>query len=126
MKKFATCLNCMDGRVQFPVIHWIQDKYNIEFVDMITEAGMDGILAEYKTSISDNLLKKIDISLNLHNSDLIFIVGHYDCGGNSVDNHKHKEQILLSVERLKKMNLKENISIVGLWVDENWKVWELT
>ena len=44
-KKFITCLNCVDGRVQLPVIQWIKENYNIDYVDMITEAGMDGILA---------------------------------------------------------------------------------
>lgn len=38
--KFATCLNCIDGRVQIPVINWITDNYEIDYVDMVTEAGM--------------------------------------------------------------------------------------
>ena len=41
----ATCLNCMDGRVQLPVINWIRENYKIDNVDVITEAGMDGVLA---------------------------------------------------------------------------------
>ncbi|MEN6292607.1 MAG: carbonic anhydrase [Methanobacterium sp.] len=43
---FATCLNCIDGRVQLPVINWIMKNYNVKYVDMITKAGMDGFLAD--------------------------------------------------------------------------------
>jgi len=56
--KFATCLNCMDGRVQLPVIHWIKENYGVDYVDMITEAGMDGALASENYKDMHSLLKK--------------------------------------------------------------------
>lgn len=37
--QFVTAINCMDGRVQEPVIKWMKEKYNATYVDMITEAG---------------------------------------------------------------------------------------
>lgn len=36
MGKFATAINCMDGRVQIPVIEYIKSKYEVDYVDMIT------------------------------------------------------------------------------------------
>ncbi|MCK4433251.1 MAG: hypothetical protein KAV48_04880, partial [Methanomicrobia archaeon] len=46
--KFATAINCMDGRVQIPVIEWLKRKYSASYVDMITEPGPNKILAESK------------------------------------------------------------------------------
>ena len=42
---------------------------------------------------------------NLHGSKLIFVVGHYDCGGHPVDDETHKSDIRKSVENLKKLYL---------------------
>ena len=47
----AVCLNCIDGRVQVPVIDWIKDKFKVDHVDMITEPGMDGLLADKDYSL---------------------------------------------------------------------------
>ncbi len=119
--KFATCLNCMDGRVQEPAIKYIKDKYKVDYVDMITEAGMDRVLSE-NSSLDNNLSHKIDISLNLHGSKLIFVVGHYDCGGHPVDDETHKSDIRKSVENLKKLYFEKGINIYGLWIDSEWNV----
>ena len=101
--KFATCLNCMDGRVQIPVIHWITQNYAVDYVDVITEAGMDKVLTDENYLNMDSILKKINISLKKHNSNNIFIVGHHDCGGNPVDDDTHKKQIHISVENIKRL-----------------------
>ncbi len=122
--KFATCLNCMDGRVQLPVIHWIEENYGADYVDMITEAGMDGVLAGENYSNMDSLVKMIDISVMKHNSNTIFIVGHYDCGGNPSDDETHKKQILIAIEKIRKLRLPAQI--IGLWVSNEWTVEEVT
>ena len=43
METRATCLNCMDGRVQLPVLTWIKAEYPVDFVDVIMEAGFETI-----------------------------------------------------------------------------------
>ena len=63
--KFATCLNCIDGRVQIPVIQWIKENYNVEYVDMITEPGIDGVLTSEGINI-EGILQKINISIDKH------------------------------------------------------------
>ena len=118
--KFVTCLNCMDGRVQLPAIHWIKENYSVDYVDMITEAGMDGVLADENYKDMDILLKKINISSEKHNSSIMFVVGHHDCGGNPVDDETHKKQICIAVEKMKK--LKTSMQIIGLWVSNKWTV----
>jgi len=42
---FGTAINCMDGRVQTPIADWVKMHFSVTWVDMITEAGADGILA---------------------------------------------------------------------------------
>jgi len=49
---FITTVNCMDGRVQIPV-----NKYNADYVDTITEAGPNKILAENINEILVNSIK---------------------------------------------------------------------
>jgi carbonic anhydrase len=114
----ATCLNCMDGRVQLPVLHWIRKQYKIDFVDVITGAGIDGILS-LKANI-DDIIQNINISINTNKSTKIFIVGHYDCKGNPVDESTHGEHIIKAVKRLKAYWPEPEI--IGLWVNSRWQV----
>ena len=114
---FATCLNCIDGRVQLPVINWITKNYNVRYVDMITEAGIDGFLAD-KNSDIHKILKNIEVSISGHGSENIFVVGHYDCAANPVDDLTHKNQINTAVKRIK--NIFPDLNVIGLWIDENF------
>lgn len=119
MNRFATCLNCMDGRVQIPVITWILKNYEVEYVDMITEAGMDGFLADVNSDIG-GITRKLKISIGTHASTCIFIVGHEDCAGNPVNEKTHKLNIEQSVERVKNLNLP--VKVMGLWVSGDFEV----
>jgi len=118
--KFTTCLNCMDGRTQLPVINWIKDNYGIGWVDMITEPGMDGLLAEKPEEELDNIIRKIDISIKVHNTKEIFIAAHHDCIGNPVDEKSHEQHVQKAVDKLKK--LKPGMRIIGLWVARDFTV----
>ena len=114
----ATCLNCMDGRVQLPVIQWIKENYRVDFVDVITEAGMDSVLSKQE-DISE-VLRIINISVNVNKSTRLFVVGHYDCRGNPVEEGVHRRQIKNAVNRLK--GHWPTHEIVGIWVNKNWQV----
>jgi len=118
MNTRATCLNCMDGRTQLPVIGWIRKKYHVDFVDVITEAGMDRVLASQDNI--DEIIRSVNISINLNKSNRIFVVGHYDCRGNPVGKKTHRQHIKKALKRLKE-HLPE-IEIVGLWVNSHWQV----
>ena len=118
METRATCLNCMDGRVQLPVLTWIKANYPVDFVDVITEAGMDGVLAKQE-DISE-VLRSIKVSVNLNQSTRLFIVGHYDCRGNPIDEKIHRQEIKDAVKRLRPLwPIQE---IMGLWVNNQWQV----
>lgn len=104
----------MDGRTHLPVINWIRDNYGISWVDMITEPGMDGLLAGKPPEELADIIRKIDISIKVHDTKEIFVVAHYDCIGNPVDEKSHEQHIQKAVERLKKM--RPHMKIIGLWV----------
>ena len=108
----------MDGRVQLPVLNWIRSNYPVDFVDVITEAGMDGVLATQENI--DEVLRSIKVSVNINKSTRLFVVGHYDCRGNAVAQETHHQQIIDSVKRLKPFW--PSHEIVGLWVNDKWQV----
>ena len=118
METRATCLNCMDGRVQLPVLTWIKENYPVDFVDVITEAGMDGVLARQE-NISE-ILRSIKVSVHLNKSTRLFVVGHYDCRGNPVDKKLHRKEIIKAVDRLKPLWPAQEV--IGLWVNGQWQV----
>ncbi|MCD6163626.1 MAG: hypothetical protein J7K40_14590 [candidate division Zixibacteria bacterium] len=119
MPKFATCLNCMDGRVQLPAINWLMKEYSAEYVDMITEAGMDGYLVKNE-KLPEGFIYKLNISAEKHGSKHIFIVGHYDCGGHPVDEKTHREHVHISVDKIK--SIMPDSKVIGLWINEKWAV----
>lgn len=123
--KFATAINCMDGRTQIPVIDWIKERYPVDYIDTITEPGPNKILAEAKDDHTiESLKKRVEISVHKHGSNLIVIVGHHDCAGNPVDKETQLKETLTAIETVDSWGLE--VEIVGLWVDENWNVNEIT
>ncbi len=44
--RFGLAICCIDGRIQEPVASWLKEKYLLDYVDMVTEAGADRVLAE--------------------------------------------------------------------------------
>ena len=122
--KFVTAINCMDGRVQLPAIEWLKNKYNAEYIDMITEPGPIKILDENKNScLVESIKNRIDVSVNKHLSRVIAIIGHYDCAGNPVDKETQIIQIKNSIKKVSSWNF--NADIIGLWIDENWEISDL-
>ncbi len=121
---FATAINCMDGRVQTPVIEWLKRRYQVDYVDMITEPGPNKILSENKNRmIVESIKKRVEISVVKHNSRLVAIVGHHDCAGNPVKKSVQLEQILSAIKTVESWNFE--VQIIGLWVNENWEVCEI-
>lgn len=126
MKKetFYTAINCMDGRVQMPVINYLTAHFKVDHIDSVTEAGPVFYLAEKTNSEqTKSILRRTDISIKNHKSRGIAVVAHYDCAGNSADEQKQKEQLAQAVRFLTGRYPK--IEITGLWVDSNWSVNEI-
>ena len=122
--KFCTVINCMDGRVQLPVIKYLKERFGIEYVDSITEAGPNRILAQAQGIASvESIFKRLNISIDKHDSTGIAVVGHHDCAANPALEGEQIAQIQESIRFLRKHY--QNIEIIGLWVDSAWEVQEV-
>ncbi len=121
---FATAINCMDGRVQIPVIDYIKRRYKVAYVDVITEPGPNGILAKNLDGEQvGSIRKRVEISISRHNSAVVAVVGHYDCAGNPVNEETQIEQIKAAIKTVESWGM--GVQIIGLWVNENWEVCEV-
>jgi carbonic anhydrase len=116
--KFATSVSCMDGRIQIPLTNWIKENFSVDYVDTITEPGIDKLVAD-NTDL-ESIKIKVGISINKHESELIVVSGHYDCAGNPVSNEEHITQIKQGIEVISSWNL--GVKVVGVWVDDTWKI----
>ena len=120
-KVFVTAINCMDGRVQLPVIEWLRREYKADYVDMITEAGPNKLLAENRFGMQTSFVKaKVEISVKKHGSNLVAVIGHHDCAGNPTDKEKQVQHIKTAIETIMSWGL--NVKVIGLWVDDYWMV----
>ena len=121
---FCTAVNCMDGRVQLPVISYLQERFNVEHVDSITEPGPNLILAKRTDEdLVQSIFRRINISVERHSSVAIALAGHHECAGNSATQEDQKQHLVAGIEFLRLQY--RNIQIISLWVDENWKVHEI-
>ena len=122
--RFATVINCMDGRTQLPVIDYMKTKFNVDYVDVITEPGPVKVIAEQWNAFQVNSIQqRLMISQEKHGSKHLALVAHYDCAGNPVEKSKQIEQLRRSIESIRLWGFKGDV--VGLWVDENWAVQEV-
>ena len=122
--KFCTAVTCMDGRIQLPVIAYLQKRFNAEYVDLISEAAVNLVLSKQEeTNVVESVLDRIRISVEVHGSVSIAIVGHYDCARNPTSREEQYQHTQDSINFIR--NKYNQLEIIGLWVDENWKVNEI-
>ena len=117
---FGTAINCMDGRAQLPVIAWLKEQYQLDYVDTITEAGADCVLLRGTPEQVASVQARVRISVEKHGSQLVAVVGHHDCAGNPCPEEEHRREIAESVAAVRAWGLP--VEVVGLWLDEDWRV----
>ncbi len=123
--RFATVINCIDGRIQLPVINFMRNKFNVDFVDVITEPGPVRAIAEPTNAFQVySIQQRVMLSQEKHGSQHLGVVAHYDCATNPAGKDKQVEQLRQALEYIRLWNFRG--SVVGLWVDENWGVQEAT
>ena len=108
----------MDGRVQLPVILFLQKYFKAEFVDSITEPGPIKILADPAKwpEVVDSILNRVGISFEVHSSVGLALVAHHDCAGNPKSKIEQLEQLKKSIDFFRAQN--PDMQIIGLWVNE--------
>lgn len=117
---FATAINCMDGRVQLPVIHWMKGKYDVEYIDMITEAGPTRVILRGTDEEKESIQSKIQVSTEKHGSEVVAVIGHFDCAGNPSSKDDKVKQIKESVVVVQEWS--PSSKVIGLYVNEEWQV----
>ncbi len=121
---FCTAINCMDGRVQLPVINYLKEQFGIDYVDSITEAGPVHIFAAVADlAILNSIFTRINISIQKHNSNTIAICAHADCAGNPVNDEIQNQQLERATIFLQESY--PNVNVIALWIDETWQVHQL-
>jgi len=124
--KFGTVINCIDGRVQYPVMDYLKNNYDVEFFDAANEAGPLKILNDRTDKCRlFSLKEQIRISVEEHGSRFIAIVGHHDCAGNHAERKIQEQQIDEALRYLRKA-YGDEIMYVGLYVNDRWEVEEYT
>jgi carbonic anhydrase len=114
----------MDGRIQKPVLEYLEKKFPGYYPDTVTEPGPVRIIANKGYSLlNTSIMERVNISLNKHNAEAIFIVAHPDCAGNPVSKKRQLEQLEKAKKRVRAFH--KDIPVYGLWVENNREVEEI-
>jgi hypothetical protein len=115
----------MDGRIQVPVVEYMQGRFGVDYVDLITEPGPNLILAQQTNiNIVESIFHRLKISIERHASVGIAVAGHYDCAGNPSTREEQTGHTIEAIRFIKSRY--SELEVIGLWVDENWEVSELS
>ena len=117
---FVTAINCMDGRVQEPVLKWMRQRFQADYVDVITEPGPDKVMTDALAAGPASIKSRLGISVNKHHSRAVAIVAHHDCAGYPVSKEEHLAALAKSVDIIKSWLFA--VRIVALWVNDHWQV----
>lgn len=99
-----------------PVINWMDLHCQIQYVDMITEPGADRILVNGTQDEINSIRRRLQFSLEGHQSNAIAIVGHHDCFANPVSHEEHLSFIKQSAQIIESWEYW--VRVVGLYVNE--------
>lgn len=119
-ERFAVLLNCIDGRTQQPLLDWVRRELDVTYVDVVTEPGVDAVLARGSDTIVQALLDKVCVSRLAHGAVALIVAGHHDCAANPGDAAQHASDLTAAVEALREA-LPE-LPVRGVYVDDSWSV----
>jgi len=121
---FTTIINCMDGRVQEAGNNFMKQTSDCDYVDVITEAGPNKILADNnRRHIVENIFARLDVSVFSHGSKVIAVAGHYDCAGNPADKSTQNVDTIKAAKLIKSKY--PDKKVLGLWIDKDFKTVEI-
>ncbi len=114
--KFGAIVNCIDGRAQLPASDWVRFHGGVDYVDTITEPGIVKSLSSGNRRVIEYVREKLEVSVNLHQTEIVAVIGHFDCAANPVEFEAHKKQIEKSAELI--TGWKFPLRVAGLYVNE--------
>ena len=121
---FCCSINCMDGRPQKAVYEYMRKHFGVEYVDVVTEAGPNRILATGRDkAIIEDIKNRVGISVLVHHAKVIAISAHDGCAGNPAP----KEEQIQNLREAKKAieSFGFNVKVIMLYVPEGWEQAEL-
>lgn len=119
-ERFAVLLNCIDGRTQQPLLDWVGRELDVDHVDVVTEPGVDGVLAGGDSATVQSLLDKVCVSRLAHGAVEVVVAGHHDCAANPGDAAQHFSDVTRATDAVRQA-LPE-LPVRGVYVDESWSV----
>jgi hypothetical protein len=121
---FCTAINCIDGRIQLPVIEFLKVRFGTTYVDVLSEAGPAQLLAVRRDRRAAKLLlERLAFAIKAHDSMGIAIAAHHDCVATPADDDTQRYYVTRAVNFLaKRFN---HLSVLGLWLDDGWSVHEV-
>ena len=119
-ERFAVVLNCIDGRTQQALIEWVQRELDVTHVDVVTEPGVDRVLARGEAATVQALLDKVCVSRLAHGAVAVIVAGHHDCAANPGDAEHHLGDVTGGVATMRP--LLPEMPVHGVYVDDTWQV----
>ncbi len=122
---FTTVLNCMDGRIQEPVLSYVREDSGCPYVDNLALPGPARAFSEEGEPYLLGLIEKgLRVSVEVHGSNSIYLVAHHDCAG--CPGGKAEQLTLLRQAEAQVRDWFPHVKVKLLWVNEEWKVEPVT
>jgi hypothetical protein len=99
---------------------WMREVLSLDYVDLITQPGADGVLAGDASVAKQLVLPRVQLSVQRHASPIVAIVGHFDCAANPGDEAEHRVQLGQAIGVLQEWQL--GVKVIALWVNQQWQI----
>lgn len=119
-ERFAVLLNCIDGRTQQPLLEWVRRELDVSHVDIVTEPGVDGVLARGDDTTVQARLDKVCVSRLAHGAVALVVAGHHDCAANPGEAPSHFQDLDRAVQVV--AEALPELPVRAVYVDHTWSV----
>ncbi len=117
---FATVLTCIDGRIKAVERDFLLTRFGVAHLDTVTRAGIVKHLTSGYDPATNAIVDDLEASRRAHNSQQLALVAHTECAGNPVDDDMQRGQLAEAITHFGRRY--PEMSIVGLWLGEDWTV----
>lgn len=112
---FAVAITCIDGRTHDPLVRWMREHLDVDFVDLVTQPGADVELAVCPKKMCEGIRDRLGVSVGAHAPQAVVVAGHDDCAANPVEPDEHRRQICEAVAQVDAWEL--GLPVLGVWID---------
>jgi len=92
--RFATVINCFDGKIQSTVLDHVRTEFAAPHIDLITRPGALKHLSGRPGPTTEAILNEVSFSIERHSSNQIAVVGHHNCAGNPETDTGQRKQLV--------------------------------